>query len=110
MREITRPSQRISAINFGEKNYKDVYRIVFDYHKQHNPPLVDREYWRDHEPGASDIPQIEQNYWAKAASDIVKISNASDLLRDMLTAVYAELEREYLRIRAEAREKGSKIA
>ena len=89
----------------GSRDYKRLYRIAFDYHAQHNPPTVDKEYWRTHTPGLDDTPEAEAQYWIKAAEDIGKAAAQVDgdpLLTDLLIAAMNELEREYKAIREEA--------
>lgn len=89
----------------GGRNYKRLYRIAHDYHQRNNPPIVVLDYWKDHTPGVDDIPEAEAMYWERASQDIGAASAAggSDpFLTGLLLAVYAELEREYEALRAEA--------
>lgn len=66
------------------RDYRAIYRAVHEYHERHNPPQLTGEYWR------------------AAATDIAAVSNALDndpFGQALLMAVYAELEREYKRIK-----------
>ncbi len=81
----------------GTRNYKAIYRVAHDYHKRHNPPVVEREYWRTHPPGAP-APSSEVEYWNDSAEDIMNTAQANGndaFLMALLAAVYEELEREY---------------
>ena len=91
----------------GSRDYSRIYRIVYEYHKGHNPPTVDAEYWRTHRPGEDAAPDIEAEYWNKAAEDISAASagGKDPFLMDLLIAVYAELEREYKAARERAARK-----
>lgn len=82
----------------GTRNYKALYRAAHDYHKRHNPPTVDREYWRTHIAGEDVPPQVELDYWEEAATDISATANAYNndpFLTGLLVAIYDELGREY---------------
>lgn len=82
----------------GTRNYKTLYRAAHDYHKRHNPPTVDREYWRTHIAGEDMPPQVELDYWEEAATDISATANAYNndpFLTGLLVAIYEELGREY---------------
>lgn len=103
MREIVRRSERDRnrppAIQ--RDDYKSVYRAAFDYHARHNPPFVDLEYWKEHTPGVDDPPQSEIDYWVNAAADAANIGK-DPFLADLIISIYAEMEREYNRIRCAA--------
>ena len=89
----------------GSRDYNKLYRIAHDYHRKHSPPVVDKEYWRTHTPGLDDIPEAEAQYWIKAAEELGEASAAGEcdlFLMDLLSALYAEIEREYKAIREEA--------
>lgn len=89
----------------GGRSYNQRYRMAHDYHKAHNPPVVDRAYWKTHTPGEDDIPDSEAQYWTQAAADMDSVSEAGrndPFLIGLLSAVYAELESEYNAIREEA--------
>ena len=90
----------------GSRDYNKLYRIAHEYHSKHSPPLVDKEYWRTHTPGEDDIPEAEAQYWIRAAEELgaVSESGGNDLfLMDLLSALYAEMEREYKAIREACR-------
>ena len=98
------------ADHTGSRNYKRLYRVVYDFHDQHNPPTVNREYWRNHEPGIDDPPPEELAYWERMAQDMgeaaAKAGGSDKLLIDLLIAVTDELDREYKAIRDEAHNAG----
>lgn len=88
--------------NSGTRNYKALYRAAHDYHKRHNPPIVDRAYWETHTAGEDEPPQAELDYWEEAATDVSATANAYNndpFLIGLLVAVYEELEREYQSLR-----------
>jgi len=81
---------------------KEAYRAAYEYHKRNYPPVVNLAYWQTHTAGADEAPKEELEYWEKAAADLVKTASenkSNRLLTDFLTAIYADLEREYMRIR-----------
>lgn len=89
----------------GGRDYNKLYRAAHDFHKAHTPPVVDKEYWRTHTPGEDDIPEAEAQYWIKAAAELGEAfeSGGNDpFLMDLLSALYAEIEREYKAIREDA--------
>ena len=91
----------------GGRNYKRMYRAAHDFHNSHNPPTVEREYWKDHTPGLDEPPPSELEYWNKLAQDMgtaaAAVGAESDpFLISLLIAVVDELEREYKAIREEA--------
>lgn len=84
------------------RNYRAMYRAACDFHEAHNPPTVDREYWRTHTPGEDETPQAELDYWEKAATDIAATANSfsnDPFLTGLLVAVFDELDREYRALR-----------
>ena len=86
----------------GDQDYKRLYRIAFDFHQRHNPPIVNREYWRIRIPGVDDTPEEELRYWEEAAKDLEETASAgggSPFLQALLMAIYEELERKYNTIR-----------
>ena len=106
------PAPQASALcdHSGGRNYKKMYRAAFDYQARHNPPEVNREYWKSHEPGSDPPPPEELAYWERAAQDVGQTSAAGGndpFLMDLLMAVYNEMEREYKAIREEAHGDGS---
>lgn len=89
----------------ASRDYKKMYRAAHDFHKEHNPPTVNLEYWRTHKPGQDTPPDEELSYWIKAAEDVGKTAasfNNDPFLTGLLTAVFDELEREYKARRDEA--------
>ena len=81
-----------------KRDYRKLYRAACDFHIAHNPPAVDTEYWRTHQPGVDLPPPAELDYWEKAARDVseVYLSNGDDpFLIGLLVEVFDELEREY---------------
>ena len=106
------PQASAFADHTGNRDYKRLYRVAFDFHDQHNPPTVNREYWRTHEPGIDEPPAEELAYWERMAQDMgeaaakVESGSSDKLLIDLLIAVTDELEREYKAIRDEAHKAG----
>ena len=86
----------------GTRDYKTLYRAAHDFHKRHNPPVVEREYWETHIAGEDEPPQAEVDYWTEAATDVsttAKAYNNDPFLTGLLMAIYEELEREYQTLR-----------
>ena len=82
----------------SKKDYRKLYRAACDFHEAHNPPAVDREYWRTHTPGVDTPPQVELEYWEKAAREVGEVSvmcGEDPFLVGLLSEVFNELEREY---------------
>lgn len=74
----------------GRRNIQAVYRVVYDLHKRHSPPVIDDE-------GASE-------YWTELGRDVIRTVNESGedpLIMDLLVAVMKDLEREYKQARKE---------
>lgn len=91
----------------GSRNYKKLYRAAHDFHQRHNPPTVEREYWKDHTPGEDTPPPSELEYWNRLAQDMGETAAAAGAESDpflisLLIAIMEELEREYKAIREEA--------
>lgn len=81
-----------------KRDYKAMYRAAYSYHEAHNPPQIDREYWRTHIPEINDTPPLEVDYWQRAALDIRPICdsfNNDPFIIGLLSEVYDELSREY---------------
>lgn len=86
----------------GARDYNALYRAAHDYHKRHNPPMVDREYWKTHTANIDDTPQSELDYWDAVTDDLTATMTAhkGDLfLQALLIAVMDELDREYKALR-----------
>lgn len=69
---------------YATRDYRKMYRVVFGFHKRHNPPP------------AAGSPRTDE-YWAEVSADLQKIIEDNDgdpFLTDLLAAVFAELERE----------------
>ena len=99
------PPQDALTDHTGGRNYKKLYRIAHDYHKSHNPPTVERDYWKDHTPGLDEPPPSELEYWKKAAEDMGAAAaqgGGDPFLTGLLIEIMNELEREYKTIREEA--------
>lgn len=99
------PPEAPSAPPEPERDYKRLYRVAFDFHKRHNPPTVNREYWHIRIPGVDDTPEEELSYWQELAEDAGKTSAAegnNPFLMDLITAIIEELDREYKRLRETA--------
>jgi len=81
----------------GKRDYKTLYRLAYDFHDRHNPPTVDRDYWKGHTRGVDDTPTAEVEYWKQTAQDAAEITNThkDPFLTGLIRAVYEELEREY---------------
>lgn len=74
----------------GRRNIQAVYRIVYDIHKRHSPPVIDDD-------GASE-------YWADLGREVTKTVRDFDsdpFIMDLLVAVMKDLEREYKKARQE---------
>ena len=85
------------------RDYSAMYRAAFQFHRDHNPPRIDREYWQTHTPGADDIPQAEVDYWEGFGRDVMAACNrfAGDpFFISLLVAIGDELQREYKAVRA----------
>ena len=92
----------------GARDYRRLYRAAFEYHHRHTPPQVDLSYWSTHTAGADEPPELELRYWMEAAEDInqtAALYGNDSFLSGLLSAVYAELEREYNRLRKAAQER-----
>ena len=92
-----RLNRKFTGIDEG-RDYRAMYRAACNYHEQHNPPVVDREYWRTHQVGKDEVPQAELEYWEKAAIDIAAVAHSfgnDPFITGLLTAIYNELGREY---------------
>lgn len=62
------------------RDYRRIYRALFDFHERHNPPSGDAD-----------------SYWAAVCDDMTQLCQAFDddpFLMDLAAAVFAELERE----------------
>ena len=94
------------------RDYRAMYRAVFEYHEDHNPPLVECEYWKTHKPGLDDTPETELEYWKQAAQDVSSVCSAfhdDPFFIGLMVDVYDELGREYeARRQAAARDPGKK--
>ncbi len=91
-------------------DYREMYRAVFEYHNQYNPPQVDTAYWQQHKPGEAELPQADLDYWAKAAADMAEVSKQfsnDKFMMGLLCAVYEELERKYETLRKIASEQNT---
>lgn len=111
----TRPAQQPGGFtdHTGARSYKRMYRLAHDFHQRHSPPSVSRGYWLTHTPGTDEQPPEEVAYWADAAQDMGQTCAAGGgdpFLGALLLAIYAELEREYEAMRAEAAQEGQKPA
>ena len=91
------------------RDYNAMYRAAHDFHKRHNPPTVDLEYWSTHEAGIDDTPEAEADYWLRIAEDVTATAQAwkDPFLTGLLLDVCDELEREYKRIRNDAHKQAS---
>lgn len=88
-----------------KRDYRAMYRAAFEYHDRHNPPRIDRKYWRTHTPGVDEMPQTELDYWEQTAHDIqaeAERHGRDPFFVSLLEAVHAELAREYERERNNA--------
>lgn len=95
------------------RDYRKLYRAACDFHEAHNPPAVDTEYWRTHQPGVDTPPQEELDYWEKAARDVGEVAvmcGDDPFLTGLLVEVFEELEREYKARRDAAATGGTKAA
>lgn len=108
-RSSDRKAEALARASDGS-DYKKLYRVAHDYHQRHNPPIVDREYWQTHTLGVDDSPPAELEYWDEAARDIAETASAygnDPFLTGLLTAVYGELEREFISIRDNVQKQAS---
>lgn len=88
--------------NAAARDYRAMYRAAYEYHMQHSPPQADRAYWQTHIPGVDATPQLDHEYWDKAAQDVCEVSahfENDPFIMDLLTSIYSELEREYEKAR-----------
>lgn len=94
------------------RDYRAIYRAVFGFHKQYSTPHIDRNYWKDHTPGADDTPQTEIDYWVSVWDEMKKVTDSfkdNRFVIDMMAAVMAELNREYNAARQAASQHGASI-
>lgn len=87
------------------RDYKRMYRAAHDFHQRHNPPTVNRDYWKTHKPGLDDTPEEELSYWDNVAKDLGETAytgNNDPFLTGLLVQIMEELEREYKAIREAA--------
>ena len=98
--------RRIEAfISSSGWNYGAMYRAAFDYHKRHTPPPIDADYWRTHTPGSDETPPAELSYWIDAgieADRICKEFSGDKFMLDLMSDIYADIERQYKAAREEA--------
>ena len=69
----------------SSKDYRAIYRAVFDFHERHNPPELDLT----GEPGG---------YWWTASEELMQLAEQfgnDKFANALLLAVFDELEREY---------------
>lgn len=91
-------------------DYKRLYRIAHDFHQRHNPPTIDRDYWRTHKVGIDDPPEAELEYWRSATADVQETASAhggDPFLTGLLIDIFEELEREYKTLRNIAQKQAS---
>lgn len=63
------------------RDYRRIYRALFDFHERHNPPRV----------------EAEGEYWAAVCDDMTQLCQTFDndpFMIDLAVAVFGELERE----------------
>ena len=63
------------------RDYRRIYRALFDFHERHNPPRT----------------EAEGEYWAAVCDDMTQLCQTFDndpFLIDLAVAVFGELERE----------------
>lgn len=85
------------------RDYNAMYRAAFEFHRAHNPPTVDREYWKTHTPGEDDMPQAEIDYWERYGRDTIAICRSYEgdpFIVGLLCTIGNELTREYKAARA----------
>lgn len=98
----TRPEPSAPPPTETGRDYKRLYRIAYDFQQRHNPPTVDREYWKGKTPGLDDTPEAELRYWEETAEDAGRTSAAAGndpFVIDLICAIVSDLEREYKRLR-----------
>lgn len=91
-----------STLHMLARDYRAMYRKAFEYHKRHNPPTVDIEYWKSHSPGIDEAPPVELDYWEKAIEDMAATADSiqqDPFLTNLLVAIFEELEKEYKALR-----------
>lgn len=84
--------------SIGGRDYNAIYRAVYDFHKRHNPPTIDRDYWRAHTPGEDEAPPADLTYWEQAALDMGEVSGrfgGDDFVDSLLCVIHDELVRKY---------------
>lgn len=100
-----KPSAPPPTPSAPERDYKRLYRIAYDFQQRHNPPTVDREYWKGKTPGIDDTPAEELKYWEDVAEDAGRAAAAGDsdpFLIDLIVAIIEDFDREYKRLRETA--------
>lgn len=88
-------------------DYNAMYRAAHEFHQRHNPPAVDRDYWRTHTVGEDDAPELELEYWRGVVADMQAAATAyseDHFFVGLLISVFDELEREYKALRDKAAE------
>lgn len=85
----------------GRRDYRPLYREVYNFHERHSPPVVDVGYWKTHNPRTDEIPEAEQKYWDRTVEDLAQTAKDPFLI-GLFSAVLGELEREYKRLRDQA--------
>ena len=92
-----RTQRAFTAPTDAARDYRAMYRKAFEYHKRHNPPTVDIEYWKSHSPGIDEAPPVELDYWEKAIEDMAATADSiqqDPFLTNLLVAIFEELEKE----------------
>lgn len=82
----------------ASRDYRSMYRAAFEYHKRHDPPTVDRDYWQQHTPGKDETPQAELDFWHRAAQDageVIKRFGNDSFIVALICDIYAEIEKQY---------------
>lgn len=90
-----------------KRDYRAMYRAAFMFHEKYNPPQIDLDYWRTYTPGETEAPRIDLVYWEKVTGELCEVSNRfgnDSFMKDLLVAVYEELEREYKAMQRQAAE------
>jgi hypothetical protein len=69
----------------GGRDYRAIYRAIYAYHEQYNPPRLTDEYWQSAVEGVKTVAVTFDN---------------DPFITALLMAVYGEMEREYNRLKA----------
>lgn len=88
-----------------KRDYRAMYRAAFMFHEKYSPPQIDLDYWRACTTDEAEAPRTDLDYWDKVTGELCEVSsrfNNDRFMKDLLIAIYNELEREYKAMRQTA--------